>query len=674
MIFMNYKNIKIEDLDLDKNYALVICEKPHAAHQIANLLADDNISKISKNGIEGYELTFQSQNYLICAASGHLFTLNSKRRKNTSELTFPQWAPIYKKQKNKTYLKNRINFIEELGSKSKTILNACDYDLEGEVIGYNIINNIFNYEDRSVYRVKFSSFTEQEIRDAFSSPYSLNQNLINAGLTRHIVDFMYGINVSREFSNAYMKYNNYFKKLSIGRVQGPTLNFIVEREIAINSFISVPYWKIRGTFIDPKSPDKKITADYEISKIENLSKVNNILDKCRKNKISKLSSIVKILHNKKPPKPFNLSTLQSEASRAFRFSPTLTMSIAEKLYLHGLISYPRTTSQELPPHLDIKSIIKNLSHYVGFRNFAQTLLSENSFPKSNYKIQDTHPAIYPTGIIPNNKTTSQELKLYELIVHRFFSSLGVDSKWNRIRYVIDVNGNNFVHEVEYIVDLGWMHYYDKYVNVTQTPKDLNLIEGQILNVIRIQSSKKFEDSPKRYSHIDLLKKMEREDIGTKSTRAYVINTLKNRGYTSGSRLQATNLAFAVCNISKKYIPDIISTSMTRSMERDLTQIETGVITSEDVLTTTETKLFSITKSMKSNLLDIGLILDRAVKSNTKTQSKIPEREHWVTKIDSFYDLWCERLGEISQESYFEQLIKLKNTGSWIKDIIRSKHM
>ena len=114
--------------------------------------------------------------------------------------------------------------------------------------------------------------------------------------------------------------------------------------------------------------------------------------------------------------------------------------------------------------------------------------------------------------------------------------------------------------------------------------------------------------------------------------------------------------------------------MTRSMERDLTQIETGVITSEDVLATTETKLFSITKSMKSNLLDIGLILDRAVKSNTKTQSKIPEYEHWVTKIDSFYDLWCERLGEISQESYFEQLIKLKNTGSWIKDIIRSKHM
>ena len=119
MIFMNYKNIKIEDLDLDKNYTLVICEKQHAAQQIANLLVDDNISKISKNGIEGYELTFQSQNYLICAASGHLFTLNSKRRKNTSEITFPQWAPIYKKQKNKTYLKNRINFIEELGSKSE---------------------------------------------------------------------------------------------------------------------------------------------------------------------------------------------------------------------------------------------------------------------------------------------------------------------------------------------------------------------------------------------------------------------------------------------------------------------------------------------------------------------------------------------------------------------------
>ncbi len=108
MIFMNYKNIKIEDLDLDKNYTLVICEKQHAAQQIANLLVDDNISKISKNGIEGYELTFQSQNYLICAASGHLFTLNSKRRKNTSEITFPQWAPIYKNKKIKPISKTEL--------------------------------------------------------------------------------------------------------------------------------------------------------------------------------------------------------------------------------------------------------------------------------------------------------------------------------------------------------------------------------------------------------------------------------------------------------------------------------------------------------------------------------------------------------------------------------------
>ena len=137
---MNYKNIKMEDLDINKNYTLVICEKQHAAKQIANLLTDNNICKIKQNGIEGYELTFKSKHYLICAASGHLFTLNSKRRKNTSELTFPQWVPIYKKQKNKIYLKNRIDFIAELGSKSKTIVNACDYDLEGEVIGYNIIN------------------------------------------------------------------------------------------------------------------------------------------------------------------------------------------------------------------------------------------------------------------------------------------------------------------------------------------------------------------------------------------------------------------------------------------------------------------------------------------------------------------------------------------------------
>ena len=99
---MNYKNIKMEDLDINKNYTLVICEKQHAAKQIANLLTDNNICKIKQNGIEGYELTFKSKHYLICAASGHLFTLNSKRRKNTSELTFPQWVPIYKKQKNQT--------------------------------------------------------------------------------------------------------------------------------------------------------------------------------------------------------------------------------------------------------------------------------------------------------------------------------------------------------------------------------------------------------------------------------------------------------------------------------------------------------------------------------------------------------------------------------------------
>ncbi|MHA1895213.1 MAG: DNA topoisomerase, partial [Candidatus Helarchaeota archaeon] len=346
------------------NQILIVCEKPTACKKIAKILDERNRPKsLKKDKVTFYKAFRNGRELNIVSAIGHLYTVVKKDRTKTWEYPFwdVKWVPSHEVNKSDKNKIEFINFIKELGENCDYCINACDYDLEGATIGYNVIKFCFGQEQvEKAARMKFSNLTEKEITSSFDNLLpALNFNLVDAGLTRHEVDYLYGINLSTALTSATRTSDVIkFKLLSTGRVQGPTLKFILEKEKKIRNFVPIPYWKILGTI---NIGGKDFDIEYEKARIDNLNEAKDVLKKCRK-KEGKVEKIESRKMTRKPPIPFNLSSLQSESYNHFGFSPTRTLNIAEKLYLSAFISYPRTSNQIIPDEIDVKAIMTELGN------------------------------------------------------------------------------------------------------------------------------------------------------------------------------------------------------------------------------------------------------------------------------------------------------------------------
>lgn len=276
-----------------------------------------------------------------------MFTLKEKERQKWPIFDL-EWIPSYLK-KGSEYTKKYYDVLALLAKKASIFTMACDYDIEGEVIGLNIMRFICNQQDAR--RMKFSTLTKEDIVKAYENPMSsIDWGLAYAGETRHYLDWMYGINLSKALMEA-VRLAGSFAILSIGRVQGPALALIVKKEKEIMKFKSKPYWQISiitqpGGF-ELKHPkdifDKKDLKDFE--KLEG-KEGTAITEK-------KDESLI-------PPVPFDLTTLQLEAYRLFGITPAQILQITQQLYLAGMISYPRTSSQKLPSAIGYEKILKKL--------------------------------------------------------------------------------------------------------------------------------------------------------------------------------------------------------------------------------------------------------------------------------------------------------------------------
>ena len=380
------------------------------------------------------------QDYIICHALGHLYGLSDSDKGNKRELPilYPTWLPLSalkSKGSSSKFLTFKIEkILREISYISKNaaaFIHACDYDQEGEVIGYNILEHACHHKYSISKRAKFSSLTDEEIVQSFNNLLPPNEKLKDAGTSRHMIDFIYGINLSRALTNSVKKNSSEEKKkgyqqLSIGRVQGPTLAFVVEREKEIENHIFEPYWNVTADF---EKNNQIIKTYYNPLRIDSKSTAENIISSC-KNQLGKVTDINIQKTSIKPPIPFNLGDLQKEAYRLFRFTPSYTLSIAEKLYLAALISYPRTSSQKLPSSINYEKIIKSVSKQdsnilhqnSSYGNKTKSILSyseislkllANKFlkPIEGRETDPAHPAIYPTGQKPKQNLEDSEIKL-----------------------------------------------------------------------------------------------------------------------------------------------------------------------------------------------------------------------------------------------------------------------
>ncbi|MEJ2244243.1 MAG: DNA topoisomerase, partial [Candidatus Bathyarchaeota archaeon] len=285
------------------------------------------------------------------------------------------------------------------------------------------------------------------------------------------------------------------------------------------------------------------------------------------NKKGEVSTVELRTVYQKPPVPFDVGELQREAYTIFGYNPRRTLAIAQRLYLDALISYPRTGSQKLPSVIDYRKILTFLKKHRGYKQLASRLLQNKVLkPRQGPKDDPAHPAIYPTGKVPKKQLSNDEGRIWDLIVHRFMAVFGEDAIKESTKISIEVNNHGFVIRGTRILEEGWLNYYKPYVRIKEQLL-LPIKKGNKIWVHKGILDDKFTCPPSRFNPCSLLKKMEHLKIGTKATRANIIQTLYSRKYVKDKRIAVTELGFSVSMVLGKYAPLLCSIELTREIER-----------------------------------------------------------------------------------------------------------
>ncbi|WP_297512351.1 DNA topoisomerase I [Thermococcus sp.] len=586
---------------------LIIAEKPNVARKIAYALAEGKPVRKTIGKVSYYEFTRDGKKVIVAPAVGHLFSLAPKTKTYGYPVFDIEWVPVYVAEKGKSYAKDYIKALATLAKKADEFIVACDYDTEGEVIGYTALKYACGVDPSKAKRMKFSALTKKDLLKAwYNLEPTINFGMADAGIARHVLDWYWGVNLSRALTSAIKRASGKWMVLSTGRVQGPTLKFLVEREKEIQNFKPKPYWVIKMIL---EKEGKQYTATYEKDKIWDEEEAKRIVQEAKKGPAFVEKVEVK-QQKRNPPVPFDLGTLQREAYSAFGYSPKKTLELAQRLYERGLSSYPRTSSQKLPKNLNFRSILQNLAKLPEYKPFAHELLGKGNLkPVEGKKEDPAHPAIYPTGELPKpGELTKDEQNLYDLIVRRFLALFMEPAVRESVKVIINSNGHRFILSGARTLKEGWLKVYGKYVKFDEVILP-QFKEGEPVKVVQIKREKKKTKPPARYSPAAVIKKMEDLGIGTKATRAQILETLYNRGYIEGKKkIKVTPLGMRVVEALEKNVPDIVSVELTRAFEEKMEEIMAGKAKKDEVIEESKEQLIKILEVFKEKELDIGKML------------------------------------------------------------------
>jgi DNA topoisomerase-1 len=603
-----------------EKYTLIITEKPDAANRIAAALdATGKAEKIVENGVP-YYVAKRNKDIVIVPALGHLYTVASEKKSRGQYPVFSyQWVPLYRAKRGVSRIRTWLETIAKLAKDADAFIDACDYDIEGSIIGYCILKYACGNKENTSKRMKYSTLTKEEIEKSYTEALpNLDFALIEAGLTRHEVDWLYGINLSRALTTAAKNYSGRYATLSTGRVQGPTLKFLAARERSIKCFVPTPYWSIKAALLIGGAV---FEAEYEKNVIKIKEEADTVVNAC-KGKNGEIESIETKKFQQMPPLPFDLGSLQSEAYRLFRYTPMRTSKIAQRLYLDALISYPRTSSQKLPPPIGYETILKKLGKTREYHALAAELLAKPELKPNEGKMEDpAHPAIYPTGNLPERVLDSAEKNILNLVVKRFMATFGEPAVQQTVKVTVNINGQLFHLRGRQTLEEGWLRYYKPYVR-SEDASLPPMKECQEVSVKRVILEDKFTQPPPRYNPSSLLKRMEREEIGTKATRAGIIQTLYDRKYVYEERIVVTDLGFKVIDVLKKYCPTVVSPELTRKLEEKMSEIQQRKETKENVLLNAIEILKPVTEKLKEKEKVIGAQLTQALKDSELDEKTI----------------------------------------------------
>jgi len=569
---------------------LIVAEKPRVAEKIANAIGD-KVKKSQHNGIAYYETTCDGREIVVAPAVGHVYTLVEREKTRSYPVFDIEWVPSYQASKAAAYTKGYVETLQKLGKKADTFISACDYDLEGSTIAYNV----FRYATtiREGQRMKFSALTKEDLFEAYEKREEFDYNNAYAGEARHIIDWYYGINLSRALMAALRAANRYHV-MSIGRVQGPALSLLSNLEIKIGRFVSTPYWELSLKIKDAEFLHKKGRFLQEDEAKNALANTKNT------GTVTSIESKEQVI----PPNPcFDLTSLQVEAYKLFKYTPSQTLELSQTLYEASLITYPRTSSQRIPPTIKLPPIISALEKNKDYAPLAKKLKENKWFtPVQGKKDDPAHPAIHPTG--QSGSLKGPEKNLYDLIVRRFLAAFAPKAKREQNRVEVDSNGEIYAAAGSRIKEKGWTEFYGKYY----TTEDIELPKFEKDENVTIKdkkNTKKETKPPKRYTQASIISELEKRHLGTKATRSVILETLFKRGYAEGKSIEVSGFGLKVCDILNKYAPEILDENLTRKMEENMESVQAGKMSKDDVINESKEVLTGLLNKWRPNEAKIG---------------------------------------------------------------------
>ena len=509
---------------------------------------------------------FLGNGYTVKSSFGHIRDLEKKDLGVDIEHNF---QPKYEISSDK---KTIVKELKTLAKEAKTVWLASDEDREGEAIAWHLFE-VLKLKPENTKRIVFHEITKDAILHAIQNPRNIDKNLVDAQQARRVLDRLVGFEMSP------VLWKKVKPSLSAGRVQSVAVKLIVEREREINAFKEQQYYRVCGTFetqqhaqlkaeVQTRFTDKETTLTY--------------LEAC-KTAIFHVDSVETKPTTRKPAPPFTTSTLQQEASRKLGFSVSQTMSVAQKLYEHGLITYMRTDS------VNLSDLAIRTAKAVICETLGEKYSKPRNFATKTKGAQEAHEAIRPT-YMENAKIegTPQERKLYDLIWKRTIASQMADAEVEKTTVTIAISNETetFTATGEVVKFDGFLRVYrESYDDDVETQEDEArllppLKKGQKLEHEGITATERFTQHPPRYTEASLVRTLEELGIGRPSTYAPTISTIQQREYVIKGEKAGEERTYNVLNLQGNEITDNNHTEITGAEKSKLMPTDTGIVVND----------------------------------------------------------------------------------------------
>lgn len=581
---------------------LVIVESPAKAKTIEKFLGND---------------------FKVASSMGHIRDLAKKDFGIDIENNFqPQYIISDDKRKVVAELK-------KLAKSATEIWLASDEDREGEAIAWHL-KEVLGLKPEHTRRIVFHEITKDAILNAINHPREIDLNLVNAQQARRVLDRIVGFEVSP------VLWKKVKPSLSAGRVQSVAVRLIVEREREIMNFQSTSAFRVTATFIAKLADGQQSELKAELSKrFDNREEAYEFLNQC-KNATFTVSDITKKPARRSPAQPFTTSTLQQEASRKLGFSVSQTMSVAQRLYEAGKITYMRTDSVNLSS-LAIHTAAKKITELHG-----EKYVKTRQYKTKSKGAQEAHEAIRPTYIdheqIPG---TAQEKKLYELIWKRTIASQMADAELEKTTVTIDIStsSDKFIASGEVIIFDGFLTVY------LESTDDENGSQGgealipplkakDALMSKSIQAVQRYSQRPPRYTEASLVKRLEELGIGRPSTYAPTITTIQNRNYVVKEDRQGIERQFIQLELAKGQIKESVKTEVSGTEKAKLFPTDIGMVVTDFLM------------EYFDQIMDYNF--------TAKVEAEFDEiaegKRVWTEMIDEFYQPFHEKIDNALKNS------------------------